>query len=123
VSNKINELNGATADSTATLRSARSPGAPTAGGAGSAAIKETAAAPSDVHITGTAAQLADLEQVLRQPLVLDSARIQALRTAIEQGQYTVQPDHIAAQLLQFEQALATLRAKSTGEPPASSDEP
>jgi negative regulator of flagellin synthesis FlgM len=69
----------------------------------------SAASPGDdVHITDSASKLAALEQALRQLPVVDEARVTQLRTAIEQGRYTVQPQHIADQLMQLEQALGGL---------------
>jgi negative regulator of flagellin synthesis FlgM len=75
----------------------------TAGGA-APAVPES----NSVHITETAGQLATLEQALRQMPSADEARVTAVRTAIEQGTYTVSPDDIADHLMQLEQALASL---------------
>jgi negative regulator of flagellin synthesis FlgM len=61
-----------------------------------------------VHITDSANQLASLEQALRNLPAVDSARVSQLQTAIEQGTYTVQPQHIADQLMQLEQSLGEL---------------
>jgi negative regulator of flagellin synthesis FlgM len=66
----------------------------------------------EVHITDTATRLAALEQVLRDSPAVDSARVALLRNAIEQGQYTVNPDHVATQLLQVEHALSPLMGSS-----------
>jgi negative regulator of flagellin synthesis FlgM len=62
----------------------------------------------DVHITDSASQLATLEQTLHSLPAVDEARVTQARTAIEQGTYTVQPQHIADQLLQLEHSLAQL---------------
>ncbi|MGH8319881.1 MAG: flagellar biosynthesis anti-sigma factor FlgM [Steroidobacteraceae bacterium] len=64
----------------------------------------------DVHITDSASQLASLEQTLRSLPAVDGARVAQLQTAIEQGTYTVQPQHVADQLIQLEQSLAELPA-------------
>jgi negative regulator of flagellin synthesis FlgM len=62
----------------------------------------------DVHITDSASQLATLEQTLRSLPAVDDARVSQVRTALEQGTYTVQPQHIADQLMQLERSLAQL---------------
>ena len=62
----------------------------------------------DVHITDSASQLATLEQTLRSLPAVDSARVAQLQTSIEQGTYTVQPQHVADQLMQLEHSLAEL---------------
>jgi negative regulator of flagellin synthesis FlgM len=59
----------------------------------------------EVHITDSASQLASLEQTVRSLPAVDSARVTQFQTAIEQGTYTVQPQQVADQLLQLEQAL------------------
>ena len=61
-----------------------------------------------VHITDTASQLAALEQALREFPAVDGSRVAALRTAIEQGTYTVSPETIADHLMQLEQAFDVL---------------
>ena len=80
---------------------------------GSAASAPTSASTSsaesgDVHITGSASHLATLEQTLRSLPAVDEARVTQVRTAIEQGIYTVQPHQIADQLMQLEHSLAQL---------------
>jgi negative regulator of flagellin synthesis FlgM len=65
-------------------------------------------ASGDVHITDSASQLASLEQALRNLPAVDPARVAQFSTAIEQGNYTVQPQHVADQLLQLEQTLGQL---------------
>lgn len=62
----------------------------------------------DVHITDSASQLASLEQTLRSLPAVDPVRVAQFQAAIEQGSYTVQPQHVADQLLQLEQALGPL---------------
>jgi negative regulator of flagellin synthesis FlgM len=65
----------------------------------------------EVHITDTATRLAAVEQTLRDSPAVDSARVALLRSAIEQGNYTVRPEHAATQLMQMEHALAGLTEK------------
>jgi negative regulator of flagellin synthesis FlgM len=61
-----------------------------------------------VQITGTARQLADLEQKIRDLPAVNVDRVTQLRMAIEQGTYTVRPQHIADQLMSLERALGRL---------------
>lgn len=76
---------------------------------GSAAPASAPNAPTgDVHITDSASQLATLEQTLRSLPAVDQARVAQVRTAIEQGTYTVQPHQVADQLMQLEQSLSPL---------------
>lgn len=77
-------------------------------GGGSSAPDGSSAGTKDVHITDSASQLASLEQTLLSLPAVDGARVAQLQTAIEQGTYTVQPQHIADQLIQLEQSLAEL---------------
>ena len=42
---------------------------------------------------------------------VDSAKVAQLQSAIEQGTYTVNPEHVATQLMQMERALAGLSGK------------
>lgn len=67
----------------------------------------TEASPSgQVQISDTAATLASIEQALRDSPAVDSARVAQLRSAIEQGTYKVNSEHVATQLIQMERALA-----------------
>jgi negative regulator of flagellin synthesis FlgM len=61
---------------------------------------------SSVQITGTARQLASLEQRVRDLPAVNDARVAQISNAIEQGAYTVDAKHIANQLIQMEKALA-----------------
>lgn len=65
-------------------------------------------ASGSVQITGTARNLANLEQTLRDMPVVDEARVAHIRSAIEQGTYSVRPQHIAEQLLSLERSLRSL---------------
>jgi negative regulator of flagellin synthesis FlgM len=62
----------------------------------------------DVQITGTARQLAELEQKVRDLPAVNEERVSQLRSAIEQGTYTVKPQHIADQLMSLERALSSV---------------
>jgi len=61
----------------------------------------------DVEITPTARRLAELERSLQGQPAVDSARVEAARQALASGSYRLDPERIAAGLLQTEQALAS----------------
>jgi negative regulator of flagellin synthesis FlgM len=58
-----------------------------------------------VTITPSAAKLQAVEQKLASIPVVDQARVDQLRNAIESGQYKVDPQRTAEKLLQMESAL------------------
>jgi negative regulator of flagellin synthesis FlgM len=67
-----------------------------------------------VQITGTARQLASLEQAVRDLPAVNEAKVAQISSAIEQGTYTVNSRHIADQLVQMDKDLARLpNANST----------
>lgn len=68
--------------------------------------KASVAAASPVRITDQARQLAALEQALNEVPEVNEARVAAIRLAIEQGQYEVNPERIADKLLRTERELA-----------------
>jgi negative regulator of flagellin synthesis FlgM len=105
--NKISGLNGSAAASVGAGRPAEQARDPLTGGSG--APTASSSGTSDVHITDSASQLASLEQTLRSLPAVDPARVAQFQTAIEQGTYTVQPQQVADQLLQFEQSLKHLQ--------------
>jgi negative regulator of flagellin synthesis FlgM len=75
------------------------------------ADKEPASADSSgVDITGTARQLAKLEQTLNSQPAIDEARVAQVRNSIEQGLYKISPERIADGLLQIERALGHLES-------------
>lgn len=120
MSNKINELSGGGPGASPSLGASRTAG-PAAAGASSATAGVGGAA-GDVHITDTASFLASLEPALREAPAVDAAKVAAIRTAIEQGHYTVQVEHVATQLMHIERALGQLRGGSQPETPAPSAE-
>jgi len=61
-----------------------------------------------VQITGTARQLADLDQHVRTLPDVNEEKVAQLRSAIEQGTYQVRPQHIAEQLMSLERSLGSL---------------
>jgi negative regulator of flagellin synthesis FlgM len=62
----------------------------------------------NVQITGAARQLATLEQAVRDAPEVNSARVAQISTAIAQGTYTINSQHIADQLVQSDKELAHL---------------
>ena len=66
------------------------------------------ASSGDVHITDTANRLAALEQAVRDLPSVDEARVSQVRSALEDGSYTVHPERIADNLLRMEQSLGQL---------------
>jgi negative regulator of flagellin synthesis FlgM len=64
-----------------------------------------------VHITGTARQLVELEQVVKDMPAVDEAKVASISAAIEQGTYKVSATKVADNLMQIEQALAPLSAQ------------
>lgn len=70
------------------------------------AAKASATAASPVRITDQARQLAALEQALSEVPEVNETRVAAIRLAIEQGQYEVNPERIADKLLRTERELS-----------------
>src|ERR1700730_19175288 len=68
----------------------------------------------NVQITGTARQLADLQQKVRDLPAVNAERVSQLQSAIEQGTYTVRPEHIADQLMSLERDLAKVPDAKSG---------
>jgi negative regulator of flagellin synthesis FlgM len=68
----------------------------------------------NVQITGTARQLATLEQAVRDLPAVNDARVAQISNAIAQGTYSVDSRHIANQLIQMEKALKDLPDNGSG---------
>jgi negative regulator of flagellin synthesis FlgM len=66
---------------------------------------------NEVHITGTARQLVELEQMVKDMPAVDEAKVAAISAALEQGTYKVSAEKVADNLMQIEQALAPLTGK------------
>ena len=64
-----------------------------------------------VHITGTARQLVELEQVVKDMPAVDEAKVAAISAALENGTYKVSAEKVADNLRLIEQALAPLTGK------------
>lgn len=106
MSNKISSLNGPSPAPIGAGRGTEKARDPVTGGSSEPAASSSGT--GDLHITDSASQLASLEQAVRSLPAVDPARVAQFRAAIEQGTYTVQPQHVADQLIQLEQALGQL---------------
>lgn len=65
----------------------------------------SAAAGSDVHLTGAGRQLAAIEQSLRELPAVDEARVSAVRQRLSGGDYRVDAQRVADRLLGLERDL------------------
>ena len=81
------------------------------GGSGSpAAQTQHARSTNDqVSLTGEARQLQGLESQIANAPVVDSKKVEAVRSAVENGTFTVHPERIAEKLMSLEQALTDAR--------------
>ena len=61
-----------------------------------------------VQITGTARQLANFEQAVRDLPAVNDSKVAQVSSAIEQGTYAINSRHIADQLVQMERELGRL---------------
>ena len=75
----------------------------------------------NVQITGTARQLASLEQAVRDAPVVNTARVEQISTALAQGTYTIKSQHIADQLVQSDKELAQLGNQHQSETDSEAD--
>ena len=75
----------------------------------------------NVQITGSARQLATLEQAIRDLPSVNDARVAQISSAIEQGTYSVNSSHVADQLIQMEKALNRLPNASATDPETGPD--
>ena len=106
MSSKISGIDLAQVGSVGAGRPVQRPQDPVSGGATSTDTSKGGS--QNVQITGTARQLADLDQKVRDLPDVNEERVSQLRTAIEQGTYQVRPQHIADQLMSLERALGKL---------------
>jgi negative regulator of flagellin synthesis FlgM len=120
VSTKISGIDGAQIASVGAGRAVQRPQDAVSGGAHESSGTSPEGS-QDVQITGTARQLANLEQAVRNLPQVNDARVSQIRTAIEQGTYTVRPQHIADQLLSLEHALGHLPDTAESDSSSESD--
>ena len=62
-----------------------------------------------ISLTGEARQLQELETRLASQPVVDSQRVEAVRSAVENGTFTVNPERIAEKMMSLEEALLDAR--------------
>jgi negative regulator of flagellin synthesis FlgM len=77
-----------------------------AGDSATPPAESAAAGVSPVRITDAAKQLAALEQTLQGSAPVNEARVNAIRSAIEEGRYQVNPEVIADKLMRVERELS-----------------
>lgn len=106
MSSKISGIDGAQVPSVGAGRSIQRSQDAVSGGASAGTSKKDGS--QNVQITGTARQLADLEQKVRDLPAVNEQRVSQIRSAIEQGTYQVRPQHIADQLMSLERTLGNL---------------
>ena len=73
-------------------------------------------ASENVQITGAARNLASLEQAVKDLPAVNTAKVAQLSTAIEQGTYTVNSQHIADRLMQMDKELSRLPGAQDTDP-------
>ncbi len=62
-----------------------------------------------VSLTGEARQLQALETRIASEPVVDTQRVNAVRSAVENGTFTINPERIAEKMMSLEQALTDMR--------------
>ena len=75
----------------------------------------------NVQITGAARQLASLEQAVRDTPEVNTTRVAQISSAIAQGTYTINSQHIADQLVQSDKELAHLGSQHQPETDSEAD--
>ena len=73
------------------------------------AASENASGSDKVSLTGDASRLQELERQLQSQPVVDSQRVDAVRSAVENGTFEVNPERIADKMMSLEQALTDAR--------------
>jgi negative regulator of flagellin synthesis FlgM len=107
VSSKIGGVNGNS--QTAAIGAGRAVQRPQDAATGGAqTTADTDGNSENVQITGTARQLVNLEQAVRDLPAVNDSKVAQISSAIEQGNYAVNSRHIADQLVQMEKELGRL---------------
>ena len=78
-------------------------------GGGAAASASGTTGADRLSLTGQAHQLRALETGLESQPVVDKQRVEAVRSAVEQGTFVIDPQRIADRLISLEQALTDAR--------------
>jgi flagellar biosynthesis anti-sigma factor FlgM len=112
VSSKIGGVDGSSP--TAAIGAGRAVQPPGAAAGGAQSSADSGGNAESVQITGTARQLASLEQAVRDLPAVNDSEVAQISSAIEQGTYAINSRHIADQLVQMEKELGRLpNANST----------
>ena len=72
-------------------------------------IGNDASGSDKVSFTGEASKLQALERELASQPVVDSQRVEAVRSAVDNGTFEVNPERIAEKMISLEQALTDAR--------------
>ena len=104
------KIGGVESTSTAALSTGRSNTQRPSDAAGSStqASGGSSGSAENVQITGAARNLASLEQAVKDLPAVNTAKVAQLSSAIEQGTYTVNSQHIADKLIQMDKELSRL---------------
>lgn len=78
-------------------------------GAAPEATGKSGSSSDRISLTGEALRLRELETQLASQPAVDSQRVEAVRSAVENGTFTVNPERIAEKLISLEQALTDTR--------------
>jgi negative regulator of flagellin synthesis FlgM len=122
VSSKIGGVDNSQTAAIGAGRAVQRPQDAAAGGAQSSST--SSGSEENVQITGAARQLASLEQAVRDAPAVNTARVEQISTALAQGTYTINSQHIADQLMQSDKELAHLgnqHQPETGRPETDSE--
>ena len=84
------------------VRGNAAPGTAEKPGASQEAPKSTSASGEAVHLSQEAQQLQKISDTLREPPVVNCARVAELKQAIADGSYQVDAGRVASKLLDFE---------------------
>jgi negative regulator of flagellin synthesis FlgM len=119
VSSKIGGVDGSSPAAIGAGRAVQRPQDAATGGAQNTADSGNNA--ENVQITGTARQLASLEQAVRDLPAVNDAKVAQISNSIAQGTYTINSRHIADQLTQMDQELSRLPDPKSTEPESEPD--
>jgi negative regulator of flagellin synthesis FlgM len=89
----------------AALRSGSVAGKVSSAGEDRSSPVAAAAASDSVRLTGEAAGLQTLQRELSQAPAIDAARVQAVKDALQNGSYRIDPDAIAGRMLELDRQL------------------
>ena len=102
---KINDLNNNQVQRNGDGNRLQDPAARNQGSAPQDSPSRAPAAGDRVTLTQTAQQMQELEAAVRREPVVDNNRVQALKTAIANGEYSIDANRIAEKLMRIEDDL------------------